>query len=75
MNINLTMLPQGTHSLTVQAEDVFGNEGSETIVFYVDLRASEKFILTLVVAVTLPVVVVAGLLVYFKKRKHEAGQA
>jgi hypothetical protein len=63
-NATLTELSSGLHSMTVYAQDVFGNIGaSETIYFTI----IEPFPTLIVVSVTVDVVSI-GLLVYFKKR-------
>jgi N-acetylneuraminic acid mutarotase len=69
-NVTLTDLPNGAHNLTVYIKDTEGSIGSsENIVFAI--AKPEPFptvpILASVVAVF---VVIAGLLVYFKKRKR-----
>ena len=69
-NATLSELTNGVHNITVYAEDTFGNEGaSETIIFNIDVP--EPFPTTLVIAsVIIVTIVVLGLLIYFKKRKH-----
>jgi hypothetical protein len=70
-NVTLSGLSNGLHSVTVYARDEFDNVGaSETITFNVEVL--EPFPTTLVAAASVAAVavVVAGLLVYFKKRKH-----
>jgi hypothetical protein len=69
-NTTLPGLSDGSHSLTVYANNTIGNTGaSETI--YFSIAQPESFPTTLVIAVLIASVVVgAGLLVYFKKRKH-----
>ena len=69
-NSTITELTNGLHNITVYAEDTFGNIGaSETITFNVDVP--EPFPTTLVIAsVIIVTIVVLGLLIYFKKRKH-----
>jgi hypothetical protein len=59
------------HSITVYANDTFGNIGAETITF--TIAKPETFPTATVAAVSgasAVVVVAAGLLIYFKKRKH-----
>ena len=70
-NTTLTDLPNGAHNVTVHATDLAGNTGvSETIIFTVDVP--EPFPTVPVASAFIAViVVVAGLLVYFKKRKRE----
>ncbi len=70
-NITLTGLSQGAHTLTVFATDVAGNLGvSETITF--TIAEPEPFPTVPVVAASgvSVMVVVVGLLVYFRKHKH-----
>ena len=65
-NTKLTGVPNGAHNLTVYAQDTAGNTGvSETIYFSVEV----PFPRTLVIAAS-AVVVIVGLLVYFKKRNR-----
>lgn len=70
----LTDLSEGTHNLTVYAEDAFGNVGSsETITFKVVKPEPPKSFPTLPVAfvsVSAVALVAAGLLIYHKKHKH-----
>lgn len=74
-NATLTGLSSGQHNITVYANDTFGNVGaSETINFIV--AKPELFpIVTVAVALgaSAAVVLAAGLLLYFKKRKKENG--
>jgi hypothetical protein len=73
-NITLTGLSNGLHNATIYANDTFGNVGaSQTIGF--TISNSETFPIVLIVAVTTAILVVAiaGLLVYFKKRKIKRG--
>ena len=66
--MTLADLLDGEHSLTLFAIDAAGNIGSsKTIYFTVDVP--EPFPLVPVIAVA-AVVVVVGLLAYFKKRKR-----
>jgi hypothetical protein len=66
-NVTLTGLPDGNHNLIVYVADEAGNIGvSETIRFKVDTFF--PFLLFGVASVA--VVVAAGLILYFKKRKH-----
>jgi len=68
-NTTLTELSFGLHNVTVYAEDTFGNVGaSETVWFSV----AEPFPAVPVAAASAVAVAIvgAGLLVYFKKRKH-----
>jgi len=67
-NTTLTNLPYGEHNVTVYATDLAGNVGgSETFYF-----STESFPLILVPAASAASVaaVGAGLIVYFKKRRH-----
>lgn len=68
-NTTLTGLTDGVHNVTVYAADSVGNVGaSETVTFTIE---PEPFPTTLVIASVISVAVVgAGVLVYFKKRKH-----
>jgi parallel beta-helix repeat protein len=68
-NTTISDLPNGSHNLTVYATDQYGNTGaSETVYFSVEVPFPTTLVVTAsVVAVA---VVGAGLLVYFKKRKH-----
>jgi N-acetylneuraminic acid mutarotase len=73
-NYTLTNLSNGSHSITVYANDTFGNMGaSETVYFSID--APEPFptapVATASVA-TVSVVVGVSLIVYFKKRKNSS---
>jgi len=72
-NFTLTELPSGSHTFTIYANDTVGNMGtSSTIAFSV----AEPFPTALLVAaVAIVVVIGAGLLVLFWKRRREAGQA
>jgi len=72
-NTTLIALANGLHNITIYAKDAFGKVGaSETITFTITKLESETFPITPVVAVSVgvAVAVVAGLLVYFKKRKR-----
>jgi len=76
-NTTLTDLSEGEHNVTVYAIDSGGKVGtSETITFTIakEPELAELFPLTLVIAFIASGVAVAivgaGLLVYFKKRKH-----
>jgi hypothetical protein len=69
VNTTITGLSSGLHNITVYANDTFGNIGaSQTVTFTI----AEPFPTATVAAVSgaLAVVVVVGLFVYFKKRKH-----
>jgi hypothetical protein len=70
-NTTLTDLANGYHNVTVYATDEAGNTGaSETIYFSVEVP--EPFPISTIAAVSVAIIAVtgAGLLVYFKKRKH-----
>ena len=70
-NSTISELPNGLHNVTVYARDTFGNEGaSETITFYIDVPEPFPTALVVAASVAAAVVVGAGVLVYFKKRKH-----
>jgi nitrous oxidase accessory protein NosD len=73
-NTTLTALANGAHNLTLYADDPFGNTTtSETTHFTVAEESEvELFQTTSVVAAAIATaaVVSAGLIVYFKKRKH-----
>jgi hypothetical protein len=77
-NSTLTGLTYGTHNITVYAADLNGNIGSsETVTFTISdtftIVETEPFATSLIAASIVVVAVVsAGLLVYFKKRKHQA---
>jgi hypothetical protein len=70
-NTNITDLPNGTHNITIYATDETGNTGaSDTIHFTVE--KPEQFPTTYIaVAFTVTsIIIAAGLIVYFKKRKQ-----
>jgi hypothetical protein len=72
-NVTLPELSYGSHRITVYANNSLGNMGaSETIYFSI----SEPFPVAPVAAASVATVVVVGvgLLVYFKKRKHQNGK-
>lgn len=73
-NVTVANVTSGLHNITVYANDTFGNIGaSENITFQVKLLELSTPSPTATVAAASgvsAVVVVAGLLVYFKKRKH-----
>jgi hypothetical protein len=70
-NTTLTWLPNGYHNVTVYATDEFGNTGVSKIIYF---NVEAPFPTALVVAVSVATIAVigVGLLVYFKKRKHQA---
>ena len=68
-NTTITRLSTGLHNITVYAQDNFGNIGaSEAVTFKI-----EESFPTVAVAVVSIALVVAGLLVYFKKRQPKSG--
>jgi hypothetical protein len=70
-NTTITDLPNGLHNVTVYANDTFGNMGaSETVSFTVAVPEPFPVVPVVAVAVVAVVAACAGLLVYFKKRKH-----
>jgi hypothetical protein len=72
-NITLSGLSAGLHNVTVYANDTFGNMGeSETITFTME-ALQEPFPTTLAITASGAsiAIVAAGVLVYFKKRKHQ----
>ena len=78
-NFTLRELTNGLHNLTVYANDTFGNTGaSETIRFTVAVPEAEPepFSVVTIAAASIGAVSMsgAGLLVYFKKRKKDAGR-
>jgi hypothetical protein len=77
-NMTLTGLFDGTHCLTIYANDTVGNMGvSETINFTITVpEEPEPFPVVPVAAASGASVAIigVGLLVYFKKRKHQNGK-
>jgi hypothetical protein len=70
-NTTLTGLSVGEHNVTVYAWDATGNAGvSETVTFTVGEPETFPTALVAVAFIASAVAVSAGLLVYFKKRKH-----
>jgi hypothetical protein len=72
-NTTMTEMVNGLHNVTVYAMDEFENIGaSATVFFSVELPQPESFPTALVAVASVAAVVVvgAGLLVYFKKRKR-----
>jgi hypothetical protein len=67
-NTTLSGLPNGNHNVTVYATDKAGNVASETISFSVE--APFPVVPVAAASVATIAVVGAGLLVYFKKRRH-----
>lgn len=72
-DITLADLPNGEHNVTVYATDLAGHVGSsETIIF--TIAEPEPFPTALVIAASGAAIIVgAGLLLYFKKRKNNTG--
>jgi len=69
-NTTITKVTDGLHNITVYANDTFGNVGASQIVtFTVDLVTFPTATVAAVSGASAVVVVGAGLLVYFKKRK------
>ena len=66
-NTTLTALPYGRHNVTVYATNQVGNVGASETVAFTITEPSEPFP---VVTVAVAIVVVVGLLVYFKRRKR-----
>jgi N-acetylneuraminic acid mutarotase len=74
-NTTLTELPYGAHNLTVYAKYTEGSIGaSENVAFTIAETEPEPFPTTMVVAASVAslAVVGIGMLVYFKKRKHQS---
>ena len=68
-NSTLTGLSNGSHTLTIYANDTYGNTAApQTITFTINQPAS--FPTTEAAATTTAIVIVAGGLIYFMKRKH-----
>jgi len=69
-NITLTGLSSGLHNIIIYANDTYGNVGvSETITFNVEQLFPTTWVITGSTASAL--LISAGLLVYFKKHKHQ----
>ena len=66
-NTTLTNLPFGEHCITVYATDRAGNTGAAETAYF---TTEEPFPTTLLISVATVAVIIASLLVYFKKRKH-----
>jgi hypothetical protein len=68
-NTTLTELPKSAHSVTVYAEDAFGNVGSSETVWF---SVAEPFPVVPVAAASAAAVAVAvaGLLMYFRRRRR-----
>jgi hypothetical protein len=72
-NTTLTGLSNGTHTITVYVFTQRGQANSQTVYFTVspEVQQTEPFSTALlVIAIALVAVVIAGLLVYFKKRNN-----
>jgi hypothetical protein len=69
-NTTLAGLPEGMHTLTVYANDTFGFTGASEAVTFTVAESFPSTLVAIAVAVTVAAVVFAGLLVYFKKRRH-----
>jgi nitrous oxidase accessory protein len=69
-NTTLPRLPEGVHSVTVYAYDETGNEVTETICFTVEAPEPSPTVPVAALTTIAIVVIVAGLLVYHKKRKR-----
>jgi len=72
-NITISNLKNGLHSLTVYANDTYGNTGaSQTITFNVGKTAIATSLTTTTVLIAAPILIVcfvAGLLIYLKKHR------
>jgi hypothetical protein len=68
-NTTLAELPNGVHSITIYAEDAFGNVGASKAVVFTVAKPVPS-LTALVIIITATVVTGAGLLLYFKKHKH-----
>jgi hypothetical protein len=71
-NVTLAVLPEGSHSIVVYANDTAGNVGVSKIIYF----SIETFPVMLVVAaIAIIVIVGATLLIYFKKVKKTIKKA
>jgi hypothetical protein len=70
-NITLNQLTYGSHSLVVYANDTVGNIGTTNLNFTVE-RAEVFPVLPVTIMAIVALVVVAGLLVYYKKHKAKS---
>jgi parallel beta-helix repeat protein len=69
--VTIANVTNGVHNVTVYANDTYGNIGaSETVTFTVAVPEPFPTVPVAVASVASIAVVIAGLLVYFKKRKH-----
>jgi YVTN family beta-propeller protein/parallel beta-helix repeat protein len=71
-NTTLTGLSSGLHSVTVYANDTFGNMGASQTVSFTIAKPFPTVTVAAVSGTVAAVVVAAGLLVYFKKTKRHA---
>jgi hypothetical protein len=70
-NTTLTELPNGLHKITVYANNTYGNLVSpETTSFNVEVPEPFPTVPAAAASVAVVAAVIAGLLIYFKKRKH-----
>jgi hypothetical protein len=66
------VLPEGSHSVVVYANDTAGNAGASEIVYF----NIAPFPITLIVAaIVIIVIVAAAFLIYFTKAKKTTGKA
>ena len=69
-NMTLNGLTEGSHSLTLYANDATGNTGTSNTIYF-DIQLPEPFpILTVVAGVSVALIIIAGALIYLKRRKH-----
>jgi len=70
-NVTIASVTNGVHTATIYANDTYGNKGaSETVTFTVAVPEPFPTVPVAAASVALVAVVIVGLLVYFKKRKH-----
>jgi hypothetical protein len=69
--LNFIGLANGQHTLTIYATDTAGNTGASDILYF-KVEEPESFPTTYVAAAVIiaSIVISAGLIIYFKKRKH-----
>jgi hypothetical protein len=70
-NVTVANVAKGLNSITVYANASYGNMGASTIAFTVAIPESFPTATVAVVSVVVAAAVVAGLLVYFKKRRGQ----
>ena len=71
-NVTLAVLPEGSHSVVVYANDTAGNAGASEIIYF----NIAPFPITLIVAAIVIIVIVGtALLIYFTKAKKTTGKA